>query len=350
MNFLLAREDAEEHAGTKSCFYCNKVFSNYRALGGHLRIHQEDKTSRTLNNSGRSSNSRDITRNLPASLPISQQLSSAGGNNPIPLTGAPVVIDLPWMFCSSETNLASTSRFTGTTPGVAQTRIIVSPEFPYGFGNGATYHHNSLAPRGFAPAGANAAMSSSAFAPSGSAVATGFPTDSSLYLGTNGVCQFNTDEFQICWDGLPLSSGNALQNVQGDNLGKLPNPTFAITNYVLGFWSYQLPASLKSIAVCAFSPGPPPCSSLDNVGQHERIRLLISEGKRPYLADESGNADVMKASKKPKVAPNAPVEPKHPEIKELLLFVEADDPISASKTCSGAEEEGPVDVDLSLHL
>ncbi|XVF87152.1 hypothetical protein PTKIN_Ptkin18bG0096300 [Pterospermum kingtungense] len=284
----------------------------------------------------------DITRNPPASLPNSQLNSLAGGNNPIPFTRAPPAFDLPWMFCSNETNLASRSRFTGSNPGVAQTQIIMSPDLSYGCGNGATYHHNSLASRGFAPAGANAAISSSAFAPSGSVLATGFPTDpaganaamsssafaspgsvvasgfpidSSLYLGSNGVCQFNTDGFQSFRDGLPPLSGDALQNIQGDNLGPFTS------------------------------------SSLDNVGQYERRSFVMSEeGKRPYSADESGNADVMNAYKRTKFAPNAHVEPEKPETKELLLLIDVDDSISAPRTCSGADEEGPADVDLSLHL
>ncbi|XP_022715528.1 uncharacterized protein LOC111274847 [Durio zibethinus] len=300
MNFLLAREDAEKHADTKSCFYCNKVFNNYRALVGHLRIHQEDKTLRTLNYPGHSSNSMDITRNPPASPPNCQLNPMAGGNRPTPFTRAPPPFDFSRMFCSNETNQAR-SKFTGGNPGVAQTQIIMSPDYSYGCGIGATYHHNILASRAFAPAGLNAAISSAAFASSGSVVATGFSIDSS-YLGSNGVCQFNTDEFQISRDGLPLTSGDALQNVQGYNLG------------------------------------PPPCSILDK------------EGKRPYVADESWNAEIMNVSKKPKIAPNAQVEPENLEKKELSLFMDADDSIPASKACFVAEEEGPEDVDLSLRL
>ncbi|XWS15974.1 hypothetical protein CRYUN_Cryun34aG0047600 [Craigia yunnanensis] len=349
MNFLLAREDAEKHAGTKSCFYCNKVFNNYRALGGHLRIHQEDKNLRTLNYPGHSCNSMDITRNPPASLPNSLQNSLAGGNNLTPFTSAPPAFDFSWMFCSNETNQASRCKFTGSNPGGAQTQIIMSPDFSYGCSNGATYHHNNLASRVFAPAGANSAMSSAAFAPSGSVVASGFPIDSLLYLGSNRVCQFNIDEFQISQDGLPPSSGDALQDVYGYNLGKLPNPTFAITNHDLGFMSYQLLGFNESVAVCAFSPGPPPCSSLEKIGQYDRSLLMCEEGKRPYLADESGNADMMYASKKPKIAPSAHVEPENPQKKELSLFMDVDDSVSALETCFGTEEEGPVDVDLSLH-
>ncbi|XWS12357.1 hypothetical protein CRYUN_Cryun37aG0082700 [Craigia yunnanensis] len=315
MNFLLAREDAENNAGTKSCFYCNKLFNNYRALGGHLRIHQEDKTLRSLNYPCHSSNSMDITRKPPVSLPNSQQNSSAGGNNPTPFTRAPPPFDFCRMFYSDETNQASRSKFTDSNPVVAQTQVIMSPDFSHGCGSGATYHHNSLASRAFAPAGANAAMSSAACASSGGVVATGFPINSSLYFGSNGVCQFNTEEFPISWDGLVPSFGDALQNTQGYNLG------------------------------------PPPCSSLDKVGQYDmRSLLTCEEGKRPCLADGSGNADIMNASKKPRIAPVVLVEPENLRKKELSLFVGVDDSISASETCFGAEEEGPVDVDLSLHL
>ncbi|XVF27310.1 hypothetical protein REPUB_Repub14bG0096100 [Reevesia pubescens] len=314
MNFPLAREDAEKHAGSKSCFYCNKVFNNYKALGGHLRIHQEDKALRTLNYPGRFGNSIDITRNPHASLPNSQQNSSAGGNNPTPFTRALPPFDFSRMFCSNETNEASRSKFTGSNPGVAQTQNIMPPDFSHSCGSGATYHHNNLASRAFALAGANAAMPSTPFASSGSIVATGFPIDSSLYLGSNGVCQFNTDEFQVSQDGLPPSTGDALQNIQGYNLG------------------------------------PPPCSSLDKVGQYDRRSLLTcEEGKRPYLADEAGEADITNASKKPKIACNAHVEAEILHKKELSLFMD-DDSISASEACFGAEEEGPADVDLSLHL
>ncbi|XP_022720276.1 uncharacterized protein LOC111278090 [Durio zibethinus] len=311
MNFLLAREDAEKHAGIRSCFYCNKVFNNYRALGGHLRIHQEDKTLRTLNYPGRSCNSMDITRNPHAPLPNSPQNSLVGGNNLTPFTRVSPALDFSWMFCSNETNQASRSKFTGNNPGLAQTQIIMYPDFSYGCGNGATYHHNILASKAFAPVGVNAAMSSAAFPSSGSLVAAGFPIDSSLYLGSNGVCQFNTDEFQISKDGLPPSSGDALQSILG----------------------------------------PPRCSSLDKVRQYDRRSLLIcEEGKRSFLVDESGNADIMNASKKPKIAPNAHVEPEDPQKKELSLFMDVADSVSASETCFGAEEEGPIDVDLSLHL
>ncbi|OMO65692.1 hypothetical protein COLO4_31059 [Corchorus olitorius] len=359
----MAKEDAEKQVGTKSCFYCHKVFSNYRALGGHLRIHQEDRMSRNLNCPSRSSNSMDITRNPPVPLPNSQQNSSVGGNNPTPFTTTPPPFDFPRMV-SNETNQASRSRFVGSNPGVAQGPVIMPPDFSTGYGGGVSYQHNALASRAFAPAGANAVMST-AFPSSASVVATGFPIDSSLYAGgSHGICQFNTDQFQISRDGLPPPPGDALQNFQGYNLGKLRNH-FSITNPDHSFGSYHLPGFNESIVVSAVSPGPPPSSNLDKRGHYEGGSSSKHEaGKRPYLADGSGDDDKGNKSKKPKIAPTADAEPEtqliapsadaEPEtphqLKGLILFMDVDDSISAPQAAPVAEAKVPADVDLSLHL
>ncbi|KAK8592463.1 hypothetical protein V6N13_063041 [Hibiscus sabdariffa] len=227
--------------------------------------------------------------------------------------------------------------FTGGSPGVAQTQIL----FPnYSHGCGSACHHSSLASGGFSPTGPHAAMSSAVFAPSSIVVTTGFDIDTSLHLGPNGVCQFNTDEFQICRDGLPPTRGDALQTVQGFNLGR------------------------------------PPSSSLDKTCQNDgRSLIMCGKGKRLYLADESGKPDVTNVLKKPKISPSAHVEPEKPKFdlnalvepekrkivpnshvepenlrkKEPPLFVDVDDSVPASTAFFGAEES-PVDVDLSLHL
>ncbi|KAB2060816.1 hypothetical protein ERO13_A10G041700v2 [Gossypium hirsutum] len=341
MNFHSGRKDAQKHAVDKSCIYCNKVFDDYLALSGHLRIHEEE-TLRALNFPGRSSNSIDITRNPPAPLPNSQ-LSLASVNNLTPITRAPTLIDFCAMFGSCDANQANRSKSTGSNLGDAQTQIVMSP-------SGATFRHNSSASKTFAPVGANAALSSAACASSGGIVATGLPTDSSSYLRKYEVCQFNTDEFQISQDGLPPASRDAMQKTQGYNLGKLPNPTFAITNPDLGCESYQLPRSNGSIASSWLLPGPPPSSNVGKVGQSETILLMGEGSKRPCLADNPMTASLMNASKKPKISPNALEEPKKLQIKELPLLKKLEDSLSALETCVGAEEEGPVDLDLSLHL
>ncbi|PPD69428.1 hypothetical protein GOBAR_DD33695 [Gossypium barbadense] len=341
MNFHSGRKDAQKHAVDKSCIYCNKVFDDYLALSGHLRIHEEE-TLRALNFPGRSSNSIDITRNPPAPLPNSQ-LSLASVNNLTPITRAPTLIDFCAMFGSCDANQANRSKSTGSNLGDAQTQIVMSP-------SGATFRHNSSASKTFAPVGANAALSSAACASSGGIVATGLPTDSSSYLRKYEVCQFNTDEFQISQDGLPPASRDAMRKTQGYNLGKLPNPTFAITNPDLGCESYQLPRSNGSIASSWLLPGPPPSSYVGKVGQSETILLMGEGSKRPCLADNPMTVSLMNASKKPKISPSALEEPKKLQIKELPLLKKLEDSLSALETCVGAEEEGPVDLDLSLHL
>ncbi|KAG4124471.1 hypothetical protein ERO13_D10G042600v2 [Gossypium hirsutum] len=305
MNFHSGREDAQKHAVDKSCIYCNKVFDDYLALSGHLRIHEEE-TLRALNFPGRSSNSIDITRNPPAPLPNSQ-LSLASVNNLTPITRTPTLIDFCAMFGSCDANQANRSKSTGSNLGDAQTQIVMSP-------SGATFRHNSSASKTFAPVGANAALSSAACASSGGVVATGLPTDSSSYLRKYEVCQFNTDEFQISQDGLPPALRDAMQKTQGYNLG------------------------------------PPPSSYVGKVGQSETILLMGEGSKRPCLADNPMTASLMNASKKPKISPSALEEPKKLQIKELPLLKKLEDSLSALETCVGAEEEGPVDLDLSLHL
>ncbi|GMI72931.1 hypothetical protein HRI_000962400 [Hibiscus trionum] len=327
MNSPLAREDTEKHAGTRSCSYCNKVFTNYRALGGHLRIHQEGKPSGTLNYLGSSSNSIDTTRNPPASLPNSQRNSLPGVNNLTPFTSSPPPFDPSWGICSNETNHASMSGFTDGNPGGSQTQNVMFPNYSHGCACACACHHGSLASGRFVPTGPHPALSSTAFTPSSTVVTPGFDIDTSLHLGPNGVGQFNTDEFQISRDGLPPTRGDALQTVQGYNLG------------------------------------PPPSSSPDKGGQNDgRSLVMCGKGKRLYLADESGKPGVTNVSKKPKISPSVNVEPEKPKIvpnadlepenlggKELPLFVDVDNSVPAARDFFGAEK-GPVDVDLSLHL
>ncbi|KAL1081883.1 hypothetical protein V6Z11_D09G096400 [Gossypium hirsutum] len=314
MNFLLPRDDSEEHAGTKTCFYCNKVFSSHRALGGHLRIHQDGSILRALNYPGGSSSSVNNTGNPPASLPNSQPNSSSSFNSPTQFSTTHLACDFSWMIYLNETNQVSRSQFIGGYSGVPLIPVILSPDFSYGYSYGATYHHNSLASRAFAPVGMIAAMPSAAFALFGSVVAPGFLVDSSLFLGSNGVRQFNTNEFQVSQVTLSPSFGNALPNVQAQNAGKLRNR--------------------------------PPSAGSANVGRSERR----SSGKRSREADRSRNAETSNASRRPRIAPNEHVEPENCPKKELQLFVDVVVPSSSSEASSSAEEEDLVDMDLSLHL
>ncbi|KAK8612867.1 hypothetical protein V6N13_092971 [Hibiscus sabdariffa] len=123
--------------------------------------------------------------------------------------------------------------------------------------------------------------------------------------------------------------------------------------------SYAALASSGSVV----ATGTPPSSSPDKAGQDDGLSLVMCKsGKRPYLADESGKPDVTNASKKPKISlnayaeleelmivRNADVESENIGKRELPLFVDFDYSVPAPKACFGAEE-GPEDVDLSLHL
>ncbi|GMI77759.1 hypothetical protein HRI_001445200 [Hibiscus trionum] len=276
MNFNSSREGVES-AYSKTCFYCNREFDNYRALHNHFRIHQNNGSSRGSNFHGRSGNSIDIDRNPPIPLLNSEQ-NLDGANTPIPITRAPPTIDFLAMFRPSEANQADRNISTGGNSGVPQTQIFMF--------NGVAVLCNSSAGRAFVPAGSSASRASAIHVPSGSVVTTGLDTDSSPYLGSNEVCQFNTDEFRISQDGLPPTSRDALKRTQGFNLG----PLF---------------------------------SSVEKIGQ-------------------SGE-------KKPRIAYDFHVELENVQLKELPLldnFVES----TSAVTGDGAEEEGPANVNPALHL
>ncbi|KAE8720008.1 Galactose oxidase/kelch repeat superfamily protein [Hibiscus syriacus] len=159
-----------EDADGKKCFYCNKVFENHRALIGHLRVHQENGSSVDLNFPGQPSKFINVNRNHPVP-PLNIQQNLAGANSPTSNARALPTIDFCTLFRSNKANQAGRKRSTG---------------------------------------------------------------GSSSYLVPNGVCQFNTGEFQIIQDGLLPTSRDALKRTQGYTLGKFLNPTLAITNTDLG--------------------------------------------------------------------------------------------------------------------
>ncbi|GMJ08478.1 hypothetical protein HRI_004517000 [Hibiscus trionum] len=297
MNFDSSREDLETYAISKTCFYCNREFDNYRALHNHLRIHQNNGSLRGSNFNGRTSDSIDLNRNPPMPLLNSEQ-NLAGANNPIPIARAPSPIDFCTVFRPNEANQACGNRSTGGNPRVPQTQIFMC--------HGVAVLCNSLDGRTFVPAGASASMASAIYVPSGSVVTTGLDTDSSPYLGSNGVCQFNTDEFQISQDGLPPTSRDDLKRTQG----------------------------------------PPLFSGVENVGQSERSLSTLDGSKRPCIADNPANAD-----KKPRIAYDVHVELENHQLKELPLLDNFVESTSSAETGDGAEEEDcPADLNLSLHL
>ncbi|KAK8989457.1 hypothetical protein V6N11_063882 [Hibiscus sabdariffa] len=280
MNFNSSRK-VVEIAYSRTCCYCNREFGTYRALHNHLRVHQDNWSLRGLNFHGRSSNSIDISRNHPIPLLNSEQ-NLAGANNPIPITRAPPAIDLRTMFRPNEANQADRNRSTVGIPRVPQTQIFMF--------NGVAILCNSSPGRAFVPAGTSASMASAIHVPSGSVVNTGLDTDSSPNLGSNVVCQFNTDEFQISQDGLPPTSRDALKSTQG-------------------FY-------------------------LEKVGQSRRSFPTVDGSKRPYIADNPVNAN-----KKPRIASDVNVVLENLQLIELPLLDNFVESTSSAETGDGAEEE-----------
>ncbi|GKV36948.1 hypothetical protein SLEP1_g45030 [Rubroshorea leprosula] len=298
MNSLPPREDVENHASTKTCFYCKKVFDNYQALGGHLRIHQLNGLLKTGSFSGHLSNSSENSRMYPVSVPNSQQQFSSGlaGDHLTSFTRTTFPFGLPRKFCKNELNQADMSNFTGNNPRFARIPSILSQSFSYGSIANINYLSSCVS------ATASASLPRMAFALSG----TGSSSDLSSNLGSNAISQFNTDNnFWTCQDGLPSSP---LEYYQGHNSG--PNLCF-------------------SVSKCQGS--------------------VLTGDKRSFFGEGSAIGSITNVSKKQKNISGLAMESGESRKKELPLFVDADDTIYASEALS-AETKGQADVDLSLHL
>ncbi|GLT59194.1 hypothetical protein SLA2020_320280 [Shorea laevis] len=280
-----------------TCFYCKKVFDNYQALGGHLRIHQPNELLKTGNFPGCLSNSYENSRMHPVSVPNRQQQFSFGlaGDHLTSFTRTTFPFGLPRMFCTNELNHADLSNFTGNNPRFARIPSILTQNLSYGSSANINYLSSCLS------ATASAPLPRMAFALSG----TGSSSDLSSNLGSNAISQFNTDNnFWTCQGGLPSSP---LEYYQGHNSG--PNLCFSVGK-----------------------------------GQGS----VLTGDKRSFFGEGSAIGGKTNISKKQKNISGLAMESEFRK-KELPLFMDVDDTISASEAL-GAETKGQVDVDLSLHL
>ncbi|KAK8510396.1 hypothetical protein V6N12_011765 [Hibiscus sabdariffa] len=112
------------------------------------------------------------------SLPNSQQ-NSAGANNLVVIVQAPPLVDFCTLFCSNEANQASMSIST-----ISVILMILKLRYQCGYVFCCDV------------------------------VVTGLSKDSLPYLVSNGVCQFNTYEFQINKDDLPPTTRDDLKRTQ----------------------------------------------------------------------------------------------------------------------------------------
>ncbi|GLU22660.1 hypothetical protein SLE2022_387200 [Rubroshorea leprosula] len=201
MNSLPSGEDAQNSTGPKSCFYCNKTFKNRRALGGHLRIHKQKRSTRTRNSRRRLSNIFQFARNPRLSVPNSQGQRSSGVDgdhlvHPAPFTRATPPSGFRRMFCTNEMNPADASNLTGNNLRLPRLRSVPSPNCSYGSSADVTYQSSRLSATASAPAG-------------GPAV-----TDLSLHVGSDTICQFNTNKCHHDHDS--LSTGGSKRSHLGE--------------------------------------------------------------------------------------------------------------------------------------
>ncbi|KAL5771955.1 hypothetical protein ACOSQ2_011879 [Xanthoceras sorbifolium] len=187
-------------------------------------------------------------------------------------------------------------------------------------------------------------LTSTAFAPSGSTAATCSPSDPELFLDSNGVCQFNTDEKRTCRDGRPLYCGDALTNSQLDFSIPVPGPS-------LGLDLNKSPG-LEETNTVGFSPLDPCPFSGWGEGCQSKIRssATCEEHKALYSVDALADTNIMRASKRSKTVSHLPVKIAKSQIKEPPLFKDVENPFSKLRISFDAEQEGPADIDLSLHL
>lgn len=393
MNFLLTPDKVKEekHVGVQ-CLYCKKVFKNHQALGGHLSAHQEEINSkRSWNYPSHFSNSVSITNNSPQ--PFSMRHPEIFSGGPLSSEVTPP-LDFSKRLYSNENSWVNISRFYENNTSAMPPKCSSS--------SGHAEIQNSK-PLSFIPP-----------APSGSMIPISVPLDPPFCLVSNGVCQFNTDQFRSFRDGMPSFSANAMPYFQDHNCGMIPYPVNAVTDLHPDLSSKQSLCFKEPIAIGSLPPDPsessgqgeigryktqtvstskgrkkhciggargsaaeimnpskrpkknsellmetdkPPhpsqSSDQGEIGQYETQILLTSKGgKRHCLGEAGGSAEMMNCQwKRPKINSELSMETDKPPKRELLLFKDVENCFSRAGISSNAgEEEGQMDLDLSLHL
>jgi|UniRef100_A0A2N9FMT6 hypothetical protein len=345
MNSHLAsdKENAEKHVTMLPCFYCKRVFNNHRALGGHLRVHQEEINAwRSWSYPVHSGNFIDNTSTTPYPISMGQPENSSGGawSNPGTLfSRVTSAMDFS-NFCSNEPSWVNACIYSENNVGNARSQFIISPNLSSGSGSA-----------GFHP---SAPLSSATFIPSASTATTGFPMGPSSYFNSYGVCQFNTDALRTFRDGMPFPPRDALPNFQHPNLSKLSYPAYSINDPDSSLGSDQLTGLEEPNTVGSLPPGHGQfsghgqCSGQNEVAKYNKTGVLTCEGgKKRCLGEVLGNSDMMNSSKRPQISSNWPAETEKPQ--KELLFKDVEDSFSGFGI-SFDDKEGEADLDLSLHL
>ncbi|PON72641.1 TFIIH C1-like domain containing protein [Parasponia andersonii] len=330
MTFLLTsgRENVEKHPVTYPCSYCHKDFSNSRALGSHLRSHQDEARSRrNWNISGRSSNSLNIASPTPNPL-LTTQFFSRGNRSTFPCTTPSLVFQKG--FRTNDNSWVNVGRFPDDGIGNTKTQFYVTPNFS---SVGGIHHFNPFSPAASASAGCITVGS--------------IPADRSFLLGSDMICQFNTDQSRAFRDGDQFSE-NAVPDFQFQNPGNLCCPAFAAVIPDPHLGSNQLPAFKAPSSVVPLIPYQHQFSGREDFGQYDKNRILTRDGAKRRCLGEAPRVRV--PIKRPKINCNQTLETEKPQKKELLLFKDVEKSFSGLEISFDANEELRTDLDLSLHL
>ncbi|KAK3205017.1 hypothetical protein Dsin_019063 [Dipteronia sinensis] len=225
-SFLVAdREKSENQARTYPCAHCDRVFTNYQALGGHIKVHNAHTRSRMMRHHPSPFSNYIGSTNIKLNpLPNNQPENSSNGpgNN---------------LTISKKSYPVSASKFSNT---ILKTKTqFLCPQILFSARSCIEIHHSNH-------------LSSTASASFDRTIATSSLTNPKFFLGSNVVHQFNTDEKRTCRDGRPLLYGDASKDF-----------TIPISGPSIGFDLNQSP-DIKETNIVGFSPTDPCPDGLKN--------------------------------------------------------------------------------------
>ncbi|KAJ4831646.1 hypothetical protein Tsubulata_024430 [Turnera subulata] len=312
MNLLLAsfQGNIEKPETFHTCLYCKKVFSNYRSLGGHCRVHRRE-INLWSHNYPRNSSNLVVIAGANFHPVVSNQLENSFrvATKLLPLFD---IVTSPSGF--SKTFSLCRTCFFDINLGNARSQSFSSPNLLIRGGGGAMQHSNFSSSTAARLPNINWTRCLDAFS---FRRAAEFPFNPSPSLGTNETFQFSSIPIVYSSTGLGLKQ------------------SYGIKESTIGLDSFPQ-SSYPNQA---------------NVDHSNKRNLLSLEGTgRSYLGAVTGMANIMTASKRPRTNSWLTVQTKLPPKKELLLFKDRKLTFPGSEASSDAEEKGQGDIDLSLHL
>ena len=322
-----SRENVVRRPGDGLCSYCNKVFKDPRALGGHLRAHRGQALSRkSWNGPSRSGNSLNITRATPDPLMATQSMSAMRGSGNHQSAASFSNAARPPIFPkrSGYENWVDDGKFPEKSTGNTENQFSVSANFSPGCDGAEICHFQSWTYQLCPPPCCTNPKT--------------VPLNHSFPSGSDAAFQFNSDPSQ----SFGQFSENVLPSIQCQNQGTYLEPRVGST---------QLTIMRGSANVGPFfrdqnrHPGRAKSGAYNN-----NNRVLTHGGKRRYSGQDSPTPVMIKRPRMDCTLMIEVAEHQKNDIKELLLFKDVENPVSIVGKSFDANEEPETDLDLSLHL